>query len=110
MMATAPLPWAGVTGWSQTCATRGTHRSRLRALALAAALFAISSCASQQTVTGRTAGVIGVPPDQVTISNFTRGTMDFYRWKATTPSGEYNCWGDYMRRNVWCTPVTPENE
>jgi hypothetical protein len=80
------------------------------AVAFAMTLFAVLGCASQSLVTAPTAGVIGVPPEQVTISNFRRGVMDFYRWKATTPSGEYSCWGDYMRRNVWCTPLETAEE
>ena len=69
------------------------------------AVFAggLVGCASTpdnlQRETARSIG--GLTSDQVTVSEVERGATNV-SWKATTPSGHYNCEADDMVRRVNC--------
>jgi hypothetical protein len=51
-----------------------------------------------------TARYIGgnVTPEQVTVSNVDRGVTDV-KWRASAPTGNYDCSADDMVRRVYCT-------
>ena len=81
----------------------------VRARALGAAVLfgsmALAGCASTpDNLQRETARSLGTPTSDVTISNVDRGMMSV-SWRATTPSGEFECSADDMVRRVHCTPL-----
>lgn len=70
-----------------------------------AAIVALTACANTSANLQReTATYIGgnVTPEQVEISDINRGIMDV-SWKASAPTGRYDCSADDMVRRVSCT-------
>jgi hypothetical protein len=79
---------------------------QLRITFLGAALVAVSviGCASTgENLQRETARAIGgnVSPEQVRVSDVDRGATSV-KWKATAPSGNYDCSADDMVRRVLC--------
>ena len=58
-----------------------------------------STSANLERETARSIG--GISSEQVTVSDVQRG-MTEVKWKAETPSGQYNCEADDMVRRVNC--------
>jgi len=79
---------------------------KLRTKLLGASIVAVSviACASTgDNLQRETARSIGgnVSPDQVRVSDIDRG-MTSVKWKATAPTGNYDCSADDMVRRVNC--------
>jgi len=79
---------------------------KLRTELLGASIVAVSviACASTgDNLQRETARSIGgnVSPDQVRVSDIDRG-MTSVKWKATAPTGNYDCSADDMVRRVNC--------
>lgn len=67
--------------------------------------IALAGCASTpDNLQRETARSLGVPSSEVTILSVDRGMMSV-EWRATTPSGEFECSADDMVRRVHCTPL-----
>ncbi len=82
------------------------EKMQLRITFLGAALVAVSviGCASTgENLQRETARAIGgnVSPEQVRVSDVDRGATSV-KWKATAPSGNYDCSADDMVRRVLC--------
>ena len=61
----------------------------------------VNTAANLQRETARYIGG-NVSPEQVTISDIDRGITDV-NWKASAPTGNYDCSADDMVRRVYCT-------
>jgi len=60
-----------------------------------------STAANLQKETARSIGG-NITPEQVNISSIERGVIDV-KWKASAPTGNYDCNADDMVRRVDCT-------
>ncbi len=60
-----------------------------------------STAANLQKETARSIGG-NITPEQVNISSIERGVIDV-KWKASAPTGNYDCSADDMVRRVDCT-------
>jgi hypothetical protein len=72
---------------------------------VAALVVILSGCASTgDNLQRETARSIGgnVSPDDVTVSDIERGITSV-KWKASAPSGKFDCSADDMVRRVLCT-------
>jgi hypothetical protein len=77
----------------------------IQIIGISIAAIIMCGCASTgENLQRETAKSIGgnTSPEQVTVTNVARGATNV-KWKATAPTGNYDCSADDMVRSVLCT-------
>ena len=82
-------------------------KTRIQILGISIAAAITFGCASTgDNLQRETARAIGgnISPEQVSVSSIDRGTTSV-KWKASAPTGSYECSADDMVRKVLCTKI-----